>query len=125
MTDGPDATGGTALDRYLTAPASAVVAFVLAVLALMGQNSLSLAVGAFAEPASSGGLVGFYIGFGLALIVQVVLAFVLARRALAGGDGGPAWAPTLARAAVVLAALALVAGVLALLGAMVVNASQI
>ena len=105
------------LDRYLTAPVSAVVAFVLAALALMGQNALTIAIGAFSEPASGGTLSGFYLGFGLGVLVQVVLTWVLARRALAGGGTG--WEATLARAAVVLAALAASAGVLTLLGSAV------
>jgi hypothetical protein len=96
----PDET--SLVDRYLTTPVSALVAFVLAVLALMGQNALSVA--------------------GLALLVQVGLAVVLARRALAD-DAAAGWVPTLARAAVVLAALALVAGVLALIGTAVSNAA--
>jgi hypothetical protein len=102
------------LDRYLTAPVSAVVAFILGVLALMGQNALTIAIGAFAEPATGGTLSGFYLGFGLGVLVQVGLTVLLARRALAGGVTG--WESTLARAAVVLAGLALVAGVVALLG---------
>ena len=115
----PDET--SLVDRYLTTPVSALVAFVLAVLALMGQNALSVAVGAFAQRSVSG-LTGFFLGFGLALLVQVGLAVVLARRALAD-DAAAGWVPTLARAAVVLAALALVAGVLALIGTAVSNAA--
>ncbi|HEX5988370.1 MAG TPA: hypothetical protein VFY86_17730 [Nocardioides sp.] len=115
----PDET--SLVDRYLTTPVSALVAFVLAVLALMGQNALSVAVGAFAQRGVSG-LTGFFLGFGLALLVQVGLAVVLARRALAD-DAAAGWVPTLARAAVVLAALALVAGVLALIGTAVSNAA--
>jgi hypothetical protein len=124
MTDGTGGSDGTALDRYLTAPVSAVVAFVVAVLALTGQNALTIAVGAFTEPATSGGVAGFYVGFGLALLVQVGLAFFLARRALTGGDLGSAWAPVLARAAVVLAALSLVAGALTLVGGIVAGVER-
>lgn len=124
MTDGSDGPKETALDRYLTTQVSALVAFVLAVLALMGQNALTVAVGAFTQPAASS-LIGFYVSFGLALLVQVVLAVVLARRALAADDGAAGWVPTLARAAVVLAALALVAGAVALVGATFTNVTQV
>ncbi len=117
----PDET--SLVDRYLTAPASALVAFVLAVLALMGQNALSVAVGTFAQQGASG-LTGFYLGFGLAVLVQVGLAFVLARRALAADTTDAGWVPTLARAAVVLSALALVAGVLALIGTALTSANN-
>ena len=107
------------LDRYLTPQVSAVVAFVVALLALMGQNALTIAIGAFAEPATAGTLSGFYLGFGLGVLLQVVLAVLLARRALATVAAG--WEPTAAKAAVVMSGLAGIAGVVTLLGTAVAN----
>ena len=94
-------------------PVCAVTAFTLAVVALMGQNIVTVAVATVLDgPIGSSGP-RFYIEFGVATVLQVGLVFLLARRSLTGTGR---WEPVLGRAALLVSGLALVAAALLIVG---------
>lgn len=103
--------GDQARTRFLTPAVSAVAAFTLAVLALMGQNALTVAVSALVEMVM--GQQAYFVGWGLTIAVQAGVVVWLARRAF---DAREAWVAVLGRAAVVVVAVAAAAGVLLVLG---------
>ena len=93
---------------------SAVAAFTLAVVALMGQNVVTIGISTVLGPEfGSGGAMPFYVGFGVAIAVQVGVVLLLARRTL---DSAVPWEGVLGRAAVLVAGVALVAAVLVIVG---------
>lgn len=103
--------------RFLTPEVCAVSAFTLAVVALLGQNIVTVGVAALTDSLIDdifSSTQPYYLQFGLATVAQVLVAALLALRALATPER---WVDVLARAALVLSAVALVAGVLAIIGA--------
>ena len=111
--DADEEMGRSSVSGYLSPPVSAVAAFTLAVVALLGQNAISVGVGSVLESTFSQGGDAFYVGWGLAAGIQVALVWLLARRSL---DNTAGWEALLARAAVVLSFVALAAGALVVLG---------
>jgi hypothetical protein len=91
----------------------AVSAFTLAVVMLFGQNVVSVGVGSLFESQFRQGADAFYVGWGVAIAIQVALVGLLARRAIEARDG---WEALIGRAAVVLSFVALAAGALTVLG---------
>lgn len=117
------ATGGEQHQRGGWAPASflsprvcAVTAFTLAVVALLGQNVVSLATSSVLEFGLGEGNLAFYFGWGLATAIQAVIVVLLARRTF---DSPGQWEEPLGRAAVLIAGLAFVAAMLAVVAGMV------
>jgi hypothetical protein len=98
---------------FLSPPVCAVSAFTLAVVALLGQNVVSIGVGSVLESRFSQGGDAFYVAWGVAGAIQVALVWLLARRGIEGADG---WEALLGRAAVLLSFVALAAGALVVLG---------
>lgn len=98
--------------NFLTPPVCAVAAFTLAVVALLGQNVMTIGIGTVSE-AIFDGREGFYVCWGLALAGQVGIVLVLARRTF---DATGRWEATLGRAAVLVSGLTLVAAVLIIIG---------
>src|SRR4051812_18438829 len=98
---------------FLSPAVCAVAAFMLAVAALLGQNAVSVGVGAVLESEFAQGKDAFYVGWGLAVAIQVGLVWLLARRSMQAPGG---WESVLGRAAVVLSFVALAGGVLVVLG---------
>jgi hypothetical protein len=105
--------GESSVSAFLSPPVCAVTAFTLAVVALLGQNAVSIGVAGVLEPRLSEGANAYYLGWGVAVAVQVAVVWLLARRAVAGGAG---WEALLGRAAVVLSVVALLSGALVVLG---------
>ena len=103
----------SAASAYLTPEVCAISAFTLAVVALFGQNAVSIGVGSLLESRTGPAGNAFHVGWALAVCLQVGLVLLLARRSAARPDGWPA---LLGRAAVVLSFVALAAGALVLLG---------
>jgi hypothetical protein len=100
----------------LTPAASAVAAFAVAATSLSGQNLLLVGVQSllgqgFGSGSSPG---GYYTVWGIAALVPLVVAVLLARLTLRATRAG--WETTLARAAVVLAVVATAGAILTLLG---------
>ena len=118
--DGPQATDDTAwsLDALLSPGASAIAAFTLAVLVLMGNNLMVVAaqmlLGQVFSPTSDSQ--GYFATWGGGAVVPALVSLFLARRALTAGPAA-AWELVLARAAVVLAAIGMLYGALTVLGA--------
>lgn len=100
----------------LTPAASAVAAFTVAVLTLDGQNLLLIGIQSlFGEGfGPRNGPAGYYLVWGLAALVPLVVGVALARITLVAVRSG--WEAHLARAAVVVAAVAAVGAVLTALG---------
>jgi bacteriorhodopsin len=98
---------------FLSPAVSAVAAFTLAVAALLGQNAVSVGVGSVLESEFAQGKDAFYVGWGLAVAIQVGLVWLLARRSMEAPGG---WESVLGRAAFVLSFVALAAGVLVVVG---------
>jgi hypothetical protein len=94
----------------------AVTAFTLAVVALLGQNVISLATSTVLEFGLGMGDGAFYFGWGLATAVQAAIVVLLARRTFDLRDG---WEATLGRAAVLVAGLALVAAAVVVVAGLV------
>ena len=95
----------------------AVTAFTLAVVALLGQNLVTIGIGVLLGPnVGPSGQTGFYLAIGLAAAVQVGIAVLLARRTFAATGR---WEAVLGRSAVLVSGIALVAAVLAVLGAVI------
>lgn len=90
----------------------AVAAFTLAVVALLGQNVVTIGVGTVSEGIFDG-REGFYVGWGLAIVSQVGVVLLLARRTFAATGR---WEATLGRAGVLVSGLTLVAAVLIIIG---------
>ncbi len=109
----PVSAAGARVATFFSPAVCAVSSFTLAVLALMGQNVVTAGVSLIVDEVRDDASGGFYLGFGLAVIVQVVVALLLARKAIV--SSGP-WEPTLGRAAVVVCVVALVAAVLTIIG---------
>jgi hypothetical protein len=99
--------------EFLSPPVCAVSAFTLAVVMLFGQNVVSVGVGSIFESRFRQGADAFYVGWGVAIAIQVALVGLLARRAIEARDG---WEALIGRAAVVLSFVALAAGALTVLG---------
>lgn len=99
--------------------ASAMVAFTLAVLVLTGNNLMVIGTqSAFGQLfSSSSDPMAYFVTWGLGALVPAAASLFLARRALASGSPS-GWELMLARAAVVLAAIALLYGALTVLGAL-------
>jgi hypothetical protein len=100
----------------MTPTASAVAAFALAFLTLDGQNLLLVGVQSLLGQGfwSSNEPAGYYLVWGLAALVPLVLVVLLARVTLAAGRQG--WEAHLARAAVIVAAVASFGALLTALG---------
>jgi hypothetical protein len=113
-------TAGTTSGSLLTPGTCSVVALVLAVLVLMGNNLMVTGSQAIVGNvfASASDLRSYLVTTGIATLVPVALSLVLARRALSG-VGVSATEATLARAAMVLALVAAVYSVLTLIGGFV------
>ena len=58
------------ISRYLSPQVSAVAAFTLAVVALLGQNAVSVGVGSVLESTFSQGVDAFNVGWGLAAAIR-------------------------------------------------------
>jgi hypothetical protein len=101
------------VSEFLSPPVCAVSAFTLAVVALFGQNVVSVGVGSVFESTFRQSGDAFYVSWAIATVVQVALVWLLARRSIEGTDG---WEALLGRAAVVLSFVALAAGALVALG---------
>lgn len=92
----------------------AVAAFTLAVLALWGQNLVTIGVATVLGPGfGSDGSMAWYLSFGVAAAAQVGVVLLLARRTF---DPAGRWESVLGRAAVLVAGVALVAAALAIIG---------
>ena len=98
---------------FLTPAVSAITAFTLAVTALMGQNIITVGVSTVLGPGfgRTGPSVS-YVAWGVGTVLQVGLVVLFAWRATRLHT----WEGTLARAAVVVAAVAVVASVLVFVG---------
>ena len=96
----------------------AVAAFTLAVVALLGQNVVTIGISTLLGPDfGSGGTYALpYVPFGIATAVQVGVVLLLARPTLHAADR---WEGILGRAAVLVAGVALLAAVLVIVGGMV------
>ncbi len=110
-------TAGETIGSLLTPGACAVVALVLSVLVLMGNNLMVVGSQAIVGNVFGGSsdFGRYLVTTGGGMLVPVALSLVLARRALALG-GATAQQATLARAAVVLALVGAVYAVLTLVG---------
>lgn len=113
--DAPAATPWWHPRSLLTPTASAVAAFAIAFLTLDGQNLLLVGIQSLLgqgfgpnEPAA------YYLVWGLAALVPLVVVILLARVTLSAVRSG--WEVHLARAAVVVGAVAAVGAVLTALG---------
>ena len=103
--------------RSLTTPtASAVAAFVVAFLTLDGQNLLLIGIQSLLGQGfwSDNGPAGYYATWGLAALAPLVVVLLLARVTLRALRSG--WEAHLARAAVIVAAVACVGAVLTAVG---------
>lgn len=110
-----------AASNFLSPAVCAVTAFTLAVVALLGQNLVTVGIGVLLGPnVGSSGQSGFYFAWGLAAAVQVGIALLLARRSF---DAAGRWEAVLGRAAVLVSGIALVAAVLAVIGALIHDGS--
>jgi hypothetical protein len=89
-----------------------VTAFTLAVVALLGQNVVTVGVATVLDGSVGASGARFYIDFGVATVLQLGIVFLLARRTL--GSGG--WESTLGRAALLVSGVALVAAALMIAG---------
>lgn len=106
-------------DALLGPGPSALVAFTLAVLALIGNNLMTFGVQAlFGEFFRSQGQTEFLVVFALGSLAPAGASLYLARRALAG-DAVAHWEAGLARAAAVLAVVGIFFGLLTVLGAVI------
>ncbi|MCW2774797.1 MAG: hypothetical protein JWN91_3123 [Nocardioides sp.] len=102
---------------FFSPAACAVAAFVLATTALFGQNALTVGVanvldGFWADQGPS----GYAAYVGVATVAQFGAVVYLARRA---SDAPEPWQRLLARAAVLVAGIAAVGGVLSIFGALI------
>jgi hypothetical protein len=102
--------GGWAAASFFTPRVCAVTAFTLAVVALTGQNVVSLATSSLLEFGLGEGNLAFYFGWGLATAIQAAIVVFLARRTF---ESTGRWEEPLGRAAVLIVGLALVAAMLA------------
>jgi hypothetical protein len=116
-----DARGGDTRDWWhprsvLTPSACAVAAFAIALLTLSGQNLLLIGVQAlFGEGFWTGNdVAGYYLVWGLAALGPLAVVALLARVALPGAAA--TWEAHLARAAVIVAAVAAIGAVLTAIG---------
>jgi hypothetical protein len=103
--------------RALATPtSSALAAFAIAFLTLDGQNLLLVGIQSVLGEGimSSNQPGGFYLAWGLAALVPLLVVALLARITLGAGPRG--WEAHLARAAVLVAAVAAVGAVLTALG---------
>lgn len=91
----------------------AVTAFALAVVALLGQNVVTVGVATVLDGPMGVGGPRFYIDFGVATVIQVGIVFLLARRTL---DAPGRWEPVLGRAALLISGISLVAAALMIVG---------
>ena len=100
----------------LTPAASAVAAFAVAATSLSGQNLLLVGIQSLLGQGFGSGSspAGYYTVWGVAALVPVVVAVLLAQLTLRATRTG--WESTLARSAVVLAVVAATGAVLTLLG---------
>jgi hypothetical protein len=114
-----DNTAGSRLDEFLSPGASGIVAFTLAVLVLMGNNLMVLGTQTlFNESFNSQGMTEYLTTWALGGAIPAVASVFLARRALTAA-GASGWELMLARAAVVLSAIALFYCVLIVVGAII------
>ena len=116
LTADPTATPWWHPGALLTPTASAVAAFAIAVLTLDGQNLLMVGVQSLLGQGFGSGTTpaGYSLSWGLAALVPLVVVLALARVTLSALRTG--WQAHLARAAVVVAAVAAVGAVLTALG---------
>ena len=92
----------------------AVAAFTVAVVALLGQNAVTIGISTVLGPNfGSGGASPFYVPFGIATAVQVGVVLLLARPTL---HAVGRWEGILGRSAVLVAGVALVAAALVIVG---------
>jgi hypothetical protein len=109
--------GVWAVSSFFSPAVCAVTAFTLAVVALLGQNLVTVGIGVLLGPnVGSSSQSGFYLAWGLAAAVQVGIAVLLARRTF---DAAGRWEAVLGRAAVLVSGIALVAAVLSVIGAVI------
>ena len=116
MTDHDTTTTSTWTAGELLAPAvCAVASFALAVTALLGQNAFTIGIGSVLDSLwSSQGNAAYYASsLGVAILIQFGVVLLLARRAF---DAPAPWQRLLARAAVLVAGIAAIGGVLAVVG---------
>lgn len=103
--------GAWAVSNFFTPPVCAIAALTLAIVALLDQNAVTVGFAAVLEEQVSG--TGFFVVRGLAIVVQVAVVLLLARRSFGAASSLVA---TLGRAAVLISGIALVPAVLAILG---------
>jgi MFS family permease len=107
--------------RFLTPATGAIAALALAVTALLGQNVVALAMSVLFGPQfGNDGLRSYYVALGAGTLGQAILALLLAGRA-SRSDG---WEGHLGRAAVLVGAVALLAGLATVLGALLHDPSS-
>ena len=101
----------------LTPKASAIAAFTLAAISLLGQSAWTTAAQAlfFGSNWPQSTVPWFLLSIVLAPVLSAALGLLLARRALTG-PAGEGWELHLARAAVVIAELSIVLAVVAAIG---------
>jgi hypothetical protein len=111
-----------AVSSFLSPAVCAVTAFTLAVLALLGQNLVTVGIGVLLGPnVGPGGQTGFYFAWALAAAVQVGIALLLARRTF---NAAGHWEAVLGRAAVLVSGIGLVAALLTVVGAVIHEGSS-
>jgi len=118
MTDpSPEALTASPSDSFLAPGPSAVVAFVLAALVLMGNNLMVAATQSLLGQlfTSTSDLGQLFATWAVGALLPAAASLLLARRAVAAGAVG--WEVVVGRAAFVLAAVALGYTLLMLLGA--------
>lgn len=119
LTTGADRRpGAPASASFFTPPVCAVAAFTLAVVALLGQNVVTLGISTVFASGFGPGEDAFYLGWGVATALQVTVVLLLARRTFGLVDR---WEATLGRAAVIVSAVAIVAAVLVVAGTLLTD----
>jgi hypothetical protein len=111
----PHGTDAWTASSLFSTAACAVAAFTFAVAALLGQNGVTVGISTMFESGIGLGGDAFYVSWGVATAVQVVVVLLLARRALVATGR---WEATLARGAVLVAGVALLAAALVVVGGM-------
>jgi hypothetical protein len=112
-----ESTGGW----LLTAEASAIIGFTLAVTSLLGQTSWTTAVQAFfGSSFAESSFDNVLVWYGVASLAMAGVSMWFGRRATEAEAGSaPTWAGHLARAAIVLAAFGALFAVLTVLGGLI------
>lgn len=117
MSNDETTTSAWNLTDLLSPAVCAVAAFALAAASLLGQNAITIGIGALLDSVwSEQGPTGYYAYAGVATLAQLGGVLLLARRAF---DAPDPWQRLLGRAAVLVAGIAATGGLLAIVGAIV------